>query len=284
MRKAKLHKYEVNQYLISALKEDIPVEDISTKAIYRDEREAIVSVIMKEDGIICGLDVFSYVFQLLDENVKINKIYEDGDYVEKGKEIATVQADVSILLSGERVALNYLQRMSGIATYTNQAIENLDDPRIKLLDTRKTTPNMRIFEKYAVKIGGGENHRFNLSDLIMLKDNHIAASGGISQAIRAARDYKPFVKKIEIEVESLDQVKEAIDEGADIIMLDNMDIDTIKKACQIIGNKAIIEISGNITKENIDRYRGLDVDFLSSGAITYMANPLDISMKNLRYV
>ncbi|MCI7239591.1 MAG: carboxylating nicotinate-nucleotide diphosphorylase [Anaerococcus sp.] len=284
MRKAKLHKYEVNQYLISALKEDIPVEDISTKAIYRDEREAIVSVIMKEDGIICGLDVFSYVFQLLDENVKINKIYEDGDYVEKGKEIATVQADVSVLLSGERVALNYLQRMSGIATYTHQAIENLDDPRIKLLDTRKTTPNMRIFEKYAVKIGGGENHRFNLSDLIMLKDNHIAASGGIKNAIHYARDYKPFVKKIEIEVESLEQVREAVDEGADIIMLDNMDIATIKEACKIINKKSLIEISGNITRENISKYKGVDVDFLSSGAITYMANPLDISIKNLRYV
>ena len=284
MRKAKLHKYEVNQYLISALKEDIPVEDISTKAIYRDEREAIVSVIMKEDGIICGLDVFSYVFQLLDENVKINKIYEDGDYVEKGKEIATVQADVSVLLSGERVALNYLQRMSGIATYTHQAIENLDDPRIKLLDTRKTTPNMRIFEKYAVKIGGGENHRFNLSDLIMLKDNHIAARGGIKNAIHYARDYKPFFKKIEIEVESLEQVREAVDEGADIIMLDNMDIATIKEACKIINKKSLIEISGNITRENISKYKGVDVDFLSSGAITYMANPLDISIKNLRYV
>ncbi|WP_243342271.1 carboxylating nicotinate-nucleotide diphosphorylase [Anaerococcus sp. AGMB09787] len=284
MRKAKLHKYEVNQYLISALKEDIPVEDISTKAIYREDRDAAVSVIMKEDGILCGIDIFHYCFELLDENIRIDKKYEDGDFVKKGSEVAIVYGNISTLLSGERVALNYLQRMSGIATYTHQTIAKLNDPNIKVLDTRKTTPNMRIFEKYAVKIGGGENHRFNLSDLIMLKDNHIAASGGIKNAIHYARDYKPFVKKIEIEVESLDQVKEAIDEGADIIMLDNMDIDTIKKACQIIGNKAIIEISGNITKENIDRYRGLDVDFLSSGAITYMANPLDISMKNLRYV
>ena len=279
----KIDKFQMDNSIKLALKEDITSEDVSTNAIYKDDRLAEISLYSKGEGILAGLDVFKRVFELNGSPVFI-EYKKDGDEVFKKDLILKIRDDVKALLSSERVALNYLQRMSGIATYTKKMIEALDDKNIYLLDTRKTVPNMRIFEKYAVVAGGGYNHRYNLSDAIMLKDNHISAAGSITKAIKLAREYSPFIKKIEIEVEDLEGVEEAVKAGADIIMLDNMDIETTKKAIKIINKKAIIECSGNIDITNINRFKGLEIDYVSSGAITHSAKILDLSLKNLRYV
>ena len=267
-----------------ALKEDISSEDVSTNSVMPSDQAGEVDLICKEDGIICGMDVYERVFKILDENTIVEKYVNDGDAVKKGELMAKVKGDIRVLLSGERVALNYLQRMSGIATYTNQVASLLKGSKTVLLDTRKTTPNMRIFEKYAVKCGGGQNHRYNLSDGILLKDNHIGAAGSITKAIEMAKAYAPFVRKIEIETETLEEVKEAVEAGADIIMLDNMDVDTMKKAVEIIDGRAQTECSGNVTKENIKNIIDSGVDYVSSGALTHSAPILDISMKNLHAV
>ena len=284
MNLRKIDKFQMDESIKLALKEDITSEDISTNAIYKNDRLAEVSLYSKEDGILAGLDVFKRVFELLDNSVEFTEYKKDGDKLLNKDLILKIRADIKTILSAERTALNYLQRMSGIATYTQKMMEALDDKNIKLLDTRKTTPNMRIFEKYAVRVGGGYNHRYNLSDAIMLKDNHINAAGSITEAIKLAREYSPFIKKIEIEVEDLKGVEEAVKAGADIIMLDNMDIETIKKAIKIINKQAIIECSGNVDITNINRFKGLEIDYISSGAITHSAKILDLSLKNLRYI
>ena len=243
-----------------------------------------VDLICKQDGIICGLQVFERVFTLLDEDTKVEFFVQDGEEVKAGQLMAKVHGDIRTLLCGERTALNYLQRMSGIATYTHEVASLLAGSKTKLLDTRKTTPNNRIFEKYAVRTGGGNNHRYNLSDGVLLKDNHIGAAGGVKQAIAAAKEYAPFVRKIEVEVENQHMVEEAVEAGADIIMLDNMDTDALKKAIAFINGRAEIEVSGNVTKENIARLVDLGVDFISSGALTHSAPIMDISLKNLHPV
>ena len=267
-----------------ALREDISSEDVTTNAVMPEAQPGEVDLICKEDGIICGMDVYERVFKILDEATVVEKYVKDGEAVKKGQLMAKVKGDIRVLLSGERVALNYLQRMSGIATYTNQVVGLLKGSKTVLLDTRKTTPNMRIFEKYAVKCGGGQNHRYNLSDGILLKDNHIGAAGSITKAIEMAKAYAPFVRKIEIETETLDQVKEAVTAGADIIMLDNMDVATMKEAVKIIDGRAKTECSGNVTKENISNIIDSGVDYVSSGALTHSAPILDISMKNLHAI
>ncbi|MGN0709976.1 MAG: carboxylating nicotinate-nucleotide diphosphorylase [Anaerovoracaceae bacterium] len=277
-------KLNAEPLILSALKEDIPFEDDSTAAVMPEPKKGSADLICKQDGVICGLDVFQRVFTLLDENTNFEITVKDGDRVEKGQLLGKVWGDMAVLLSGERVALNYLQHMSGIATYTAETAALLEGTGIKLLDTRKTTPNNRIFEKYAVKTGGGHNHRICLSDGVMLKDNHIGAAGGVRQAVEAARKYVPFVRKIEVETETLDMVREAVDAGADIIMLDNMDHDTMKQALDIIDGRAETEISGNVTKENIEKIRDLKVDYISSGALTHSAPILDISLKNMHEV
>ena len=284
MNLRKIDKIQMDESIRLALKEDITSEDISTNAIYKNDRLAEISLFSKEEGILAGIDVFKRVFELLDSSVEFTEYKKDGDNLLNKDLILKIRANVKTILSAERTALNYLQRMSGIATYTRKMLEALDDKNIKLLDTRKTTPNMRIFEKYSVRVGGGYNHRYNLSDAIMLKDNHIDAAGSITEAIKLARDYSPFIKKIEIEVEDLKGVEEAVAAGADIIMLDNMDIETIKKAIKIINKQAIIECSGNVDITNINRFKGLEIDYISSGAITHSAKILDLSLKNLRYV
>ncbi|CAN2326453.1 carboxylating nicotinate-nucleotide diphosphorylase [Fusobacterium sp. oral taxon C10] len=284
MNLRKIDKFQMDDSIKMALKEDITSEDISTNAIYKKDRLAEISLYSKEDGILAGLDVFKRVFELLDNSVEFTEYKKDGDKVLNKDLILKIRANVKTILSAERTALNYLQRMSGIATYTRKMVEALDDKNILLLDTRKTTPNLRIFEKYAVRVGGGYNHRYNLSDAIMLKDNHINAAGSITEAIKLAKEYSPFIKKIEIEVEDLKEVEEAVKAGADIIMLDNMDIETTKKAIKIINKKAIIECSGNIDITNINRFKGLEIDYVSSGAITHSAKILDLSLKNLRYI
>lgn len=277
-------KLNVDPWIISALKEDITSEDVSTNSVMPHPQAGEVELICKEDGIICGLQVFERVFTLLDEKTTVEFLVQDGAEVHKGQLMAKVHGDIRTLLCGERTALNYLQRMSGIATYTHSVAKLLKGTGIKLLDTRKTTPNNRIFEKYAVRIGGGNNHRYNLSDGVLLKDNHIGAAGGVKEAIAAAKEYAPFVRKIEVEVENLDMVKEAVEAGADIIMLDNMDTDALKEAIAYIDGRAEIEVSGNVTKENIARLTGLGVDYVSSGALTHSAPILDISLKNLHPV
>lgn len=277
-------KLNVDPWIISALKEDITSEDVSTNSVMPHPQAGEVDLISKEDGIICGLQVFERVFTLLDEKTTVEFLVQDGAEVHKGQLMAKVHGDIRTLLCGERTALNYLQRMSGIATYTHSVAELLKGTGIKLLDTRKTTPNNRIFEKYAVRIGGGNNHRYNLSDGVLLKDNHIGAAGGVKEAIAAAKEYAPFVRKIEVEVENLDMVKEAVEAGVDIIMLDNMDTDALKEAIAYIDGRAEIEVSGNVTKENIARLTGLGVDYVSSGALTHSAPILDISLKNLHPV
>ena len=274
-------KLNVDPYILSALKEDITSEDVTTNCVMPDAKAGEVDLICKEDGIICGLDVFARVFELLDEKTKIEFYFKDGDAVKAKQKLAAVTGDIRVLLSGERTALNYLQRMSGIATYTNSVASLLKGTDIKLLDTRKTSPNNRIFEKYAVRIGGGHNHRYNLTDGVLLKDNHIGAAGGVKEAVAMAKEYAPFVRKIEVEVENLDMVKEAVEAGADIIMLDNMSPEIMKEAVDIIDKRAEIEISGNVTKENIERIKGLGVDYVSSGALTHSAPILDLSLKNL---
>ena len=277
-------KMQADQLIRMALQEDITSEDVSTNAVMPTEVKGTVDLIAKEDGIIAGLDVYARVFQMLDEKTEIDFKCKDGDEVKKGELMATLTGDIRVLLSGERVALNYLQRMSGIATYTRQAAKLLEGSKVTLLDTRKTTPNCRVFEKYAVRVGGGCNHRYNLSDGVLLKDNHIGAAGSITKAITMAKEYAPFVRKIEIEVETLEQVKEAVEAGADIIMLDNMTPEVMKQAVELIDGRAQTECSGNITKENIARIREIGVDFVSSGALTHSAPILDISMKNLHAV
>ena len=277
-------KLNVDPWILSALKEDITSEDVSTNSVMPHPQAGEVDLICKEDVIICGLQVFERVFTLLDEKTTVEFLVQDGAEVHKGQLMAKVHGDIRTLLCGERTALNYLQRMSGIATYTHSVAELLKGTGIKLLDTRKTTPNNRIFEKYAVRIGGGNNHRYNLSDGVLLKDNHIGAAGGVKEAIAAAKEYAPFVRKIEVEVENLDMVKEAVEAGADIIMLDNMDTDALKEAIAYIDGRAEIEVSGNVTKENIARLTGLGVDYVSSGALTHSAPILDISLKNLHPV
>ena len=277
-------KLNVDPWILSALKEDITSEDVSTNSVMPHPQAGEVDLICKEDGIICGLQVFERVFTLLDEKTTVEFLVQDGAEVHKGQLMAKVHGDIRTLLCGERTALNYMQRMSGIATYTHSVAELLKGTGIKLLDTRKTTPNNRIFEKYAVRIGGGNNHRYNLSDGVLLKDNHIGAAGGVKEAIAAAKEYAPFVRKIEVEVENLDMVKEAVEAGADIIMLDNMDTDALKEAIAYIDGRAEIEVSGNVTKENIARLTGLGVDYVSSGALTHSAPILDISLKNLHPV
>ncbi|MBO5373482.1 MAG: carboxylating nicotinate-nucleotide diphosphorylase [Lachnospiraceae bacterium] len=274
-------KLNVDPYILSALKEDITSEDVTTNSVMPTSTPGEVDLICKEDGIICGLDVFARVFELLDDKTEITFFVKDGDEVKAGQQMAKVQGDIRVLLSGERTALNYLQRMSGIATYTNSIAKLLDGTGIQLLDTRKTSPNNRIFEKYAVRVGGGHNHRYNLTDGVLLKDNHIGAAGGVKEAIQMAKEYAPFVRKIEVEVENLEMVKEAVEAGADIIMLDNMTPEVMKEAITIIDGKAEIEISGNVTRENIERIKGLGVDYVSSGALTHSAPIMDISLKNL---
>ncbi len=267
-----------------ALQEDITSEDITTNAVMREEKQGEVQLLCKEDGVIAGLAVFARVFTLLDPGTETEFYIQDGETVQKGQLLGVIRGDIRVLLSGERTALNYLQRMSGIATYTRQIADLLKDSKTKLLDTRKTTPNMRIFEKYAVKVGGGYNHRYNLSDGILLKDNHIAAAGGVKEAIQMAKEYAPFVRKIEIEVETLDMVQEAVDAGADIIMLDNMTPENMKAAVELIDGRAETECSGNVTRENIERLISIGVDYISSGALTHSSPILDLSLKNLRAV
>ena len=277
-------KLQADELIRLALQEDITSEDVSTNAVMPTAQQGIVDLIAKEDGIMAGLDVYARVFTLLDPATVVTFQVKDGDRVKPGDLIGTVTGDIRVLLSGERVALNYLQRMSGIATYTRQVADLLEGSGVTLLDTRKTTPNCRIFEKYAVRVGGGCNHRYNLSDGVLLKDNHIGAAGSIKNAIQMAKAYAPFVRKIEIEVETLEQVKEAVDAGADIIMLDNMTPDTMRQAVELIDGRAQTECYGNITKENIARIREIGVDFVSSGALTHSAPILDISMKHLHAI
>ena len=274
----------VDPLILGALKEDITSEDVSTNSVMPHPQAGEVDLICKQDGIICGLQVFERVFTLLDESTKVQFFVQDGEAVKAGQLMAKVHGDIRTLLCGERTALNYLQRMSGIATYTHEVASLLAGSKTKLLDTRKTTPNNRIFEKYAVRTGGGNNHRYNLSDGVLLKDNHIGAAGGVKEAIAAAKEYAPFVRKIEVEVENQKMVEEAVEAGADIIMLDNMDTDALKKAIAFIDGRAEIEVSGNVTKENIARLVDLGVDFISSGALTHSAPIMDISLKNLHPV
>ena len=277
-------KMQADQLIRMALQEDITSEDVSTNAVMPTATKGTVDLIAKEDGVIAGLDIYARVFTILDEKTEIDFHCKDGDEVKKGELMATVTGDIRVLLSGERVALNYLQRMSGIATYTRQVAKLLEGSKVTLLDTRKTTPNCRVFEKYAVRVGGGCNHRYNLSDGVLLKDNHIGAAGSVTKAIQMAKAYAPFVRKIEIEVETLEQVKEAVEAGADVIMLENMTPEVMKQAVELIDGRAQIECSGNITKENIQKIREIGVDFVSSGALTHSAPILDISMKNLHAV
>ena len=277
-------KMQADQLIRMALQEDITSEDVSTNAVMPTATKGTVDLIAKEDGVVAGLDIYARVFTILDEKTEIDFHCKDGDEVKKGDLMATVTGDIRVLLSGERVALNYLQRMSGIATYTRQVAKLLEGSNVTLLDTRKTTPNCRVFEKYAVRVGGGCNHRYNLSDGVLLKDNHIGAAGSVTKAVQMAKAYAPFVRKIEIEVETLDQVKEAVEAGADIIMLDNMTPEVMKQAVELIDGRAQTECSGNITQENIQKIREIGVDFVSSGALTHSAPILDISMKNLHAV
>ena len=275
---------QADQLILEALREDISSEDVTTNSVMKEAVKGEVDLICKQDGIIAGLDVFRRVFQLLDEKTEVEFYCADGDEVKKGQLMGKVTGDIRVLLSGERVALNYLQRMSGIATYTHSVAELLKGSGTKLLDTRKTTPNMRIFEKYAVRVGGGYNHRYNLSDGVLLKDNHIGAAGSVARAVKMAKEYAPFVRKIEVEAENLDMVKEAVEAGGEIIMLDNMSSEEMKEAIRVIGGRAETECSGNVTKENIGRLVSLGVDYISSGALTHSAPILDISLKNLHAV
>ena len=277
-------KMNADELILQALREDITSEDITTKSVMPHYQAGEVDLICKQDGVIAGLEVFKRVFELLDEKTEVIFCCKDGDTVKKGEKIGLVRGDIRVLLSGERTALNYLQRMSGIATYTREIADLLKGTNTKLLDTRKTTPNMRIFEKYSVKVGGGYNHRYNLSDGILLKDNHIGAAGGVKEAVEMAKAYAPFVRKIEIEVEDLDMLKEALEAGADIIMLDNMSVEDMKTAVELCRGKAETECSGNVTRENIARLVDIGVDYISSGALTHSSPILDLSLKNLHAI
>lgn len=280
----KLNNLQIDDLILLALKEDITSEDITTNSILKEDSLGEVKLLSKEEGIIAGLDVFKRTFLLLDNEIDIEFFVEDGDSIEKGQTLAIVKGKVRTLLSGERVALNYLQRMSGIATYTKKMVEKLNDKKTVLVDTRKTTPNMRVFEKYSVLVGGGKNHRYNLSDGILLKDNHIDAAGSVKKAIEMAKEYAPFVRKIEVEVENMDMLYEALESKADIIMLDNMSVEEISQAIEIINGRAETEASGNIDINNIDNYRNLGLDYISSGSLTHSAKILDLSMKNLKII
>ena len=273
-----------DEMILSALREDITSEDITTNSVMPDYCPGEVELICKQEGIIAGLGVFKRVFELLDKETEVTFFAKDGDKVENGQLLGKVKGDIRVLLSGERTALNYLQRMSGIATYTRTIADLLEGTSTKLLDTRKTTPNMRVFEKYAVKVGGGYNHRFNLSDGVLLKDNHIGAAGSVKEAVRKAKEYAPFVRKIEVEVENIDMLKEALEAGADIIMLDNMSVEDMKEAVKLCKGKAETECSGNVTKENVARLTDIGVDYISSGALTHSSPILDLSLKNLHAV
>ena len=277
-------KINADDLILNALKEDITSEDISTNSVMPHYQLGEVELICKEDGVIAGLEVFRRVFELLDADTKVEFSVKDGDKVKNGQKLGVIRGDIRVLLSGERTALNFLQRMSGIATYTRTIADMLEGTNTKLLDTRKTTPGMRIFEKYAVKVGGGYNHRFNLSDGILLKDNHIGAAGGVKQAVAMAKEYAPFVRKIEIEVENLEMVKEALEAGADIIMLDNMSVEDMTKAVELCKGKAETECSGNVTKENVAKLTCIGVNYISSGALTHSSPILDLSLKNLHAV
>lgn len=277
-------KLNVDPLILSALQEDITSDDVSTNSVMPYAQTGEADLICKQDGVLCGLQVFERVFTLLDEAVKTEFFAADGDMVTSGQLIAKVRGDIRTLLSGERTALNYLQRMCGIATYTHAVASLLDGTNIRLLDTRKTSPNNRIFEKYAVRIGGGNNHRYNLSDGVLLKDNHIGAAGSVKKAVQMAKEYAPFVRKIEVEVETMEMVKEAVEAGADIIMLDNMSHEQIKEAVDFIAGRAEVEVSGNVTRENIAALKDLRVDYISSGALTHSAPILDLSLKNLHAV
>jgi len=277
-------RLQVDPLILMALQEDITSEDVSTNSVMPTAVAGEVDLICKQDGILCGCQVFERVFTLLDEETKVEFFAQDGEEIKKGQLIAKVRGDIRVLLSGERTALNYMQRMSGVATYTRQVADLLKGTKTKLLDTRKTTPNNRIFEKYAVRVGGGNNHRYNLSDGVMLKDNHIGAAGGVKKAVEMAKAYAPFVRKIEVEVENLDMVKEAVEAGAHIIMLDNMSHEQIKEAMDYIDGRAEVEVSGNVTRENIAKLTDLGVDFISSGALTHSSPILDLSLKNLHAV
>ena len=277
-------KMNADELILQALREDITSEDITTNSVMPHYQAGEVDLICKQDGVIAGLEVFKRVFELLDSATEVTFYCKDGDTVKKGEKIGLVRGDIRVLLSGERTALNYLQRMSGIATYTKEIADLLKGTKTKLLDTRKTTPNMRIFEKYSVKVGGGYNHRYNLSDGILLKDNHIGAAGGVKEAVRMAKEYAPFVRKIEIEVENLDMLKEALEAGADIIMLDNMSVEDMKTAVELCRGKAETECSGNVTRENVARLVDIGVDYISSGALTHSSPILDLSLKNLHAI
>ena len=277
-------KLNADDIILNALKEDITSEDISTNSVMRQYQLGEVELICKQDGVIAGLEVFKRVFELLDADTKVEFSVKDGDKVKNGQKLGVIRGDIRVLLSGERTALNYLQRMSGIATYTRAIADMLEGTNTKLLDTRKTTPGMRVFEKYAVKVGGGYNHRFNLSDGILLKDNHIGAAGGVKEAVAMAKEYAPFVRKIEIEVENLEMLKEALEAGADIIMLDNMSIEDMTKAVELCAGKAETECSGNVTKENVAKLTDIGVNYISSGALTHSSPILDLSLKNLHAV
>ena len=277
-------KLNADNLILQALKEDITGEDITTNSVMPHFQMGEVELICKEDGVIAGLEVFRRVFQLLDEKTEVTFSCQDGDRVKKGERLGLLRGDIRVLLSGERTALNFLQRMSGIATYTRSIADLLTGIKTKLLDTRKTTPNMRVFDKYAVKVGGGYNHRYNLSDGILLKDNHIGAAGGVKEAVRMAKEYAPFVRKIEVEVENLDMLKEALEAGADIIMLDNMSVEDMREAVKLTAGRAETECSGNVTKENVSRLADIGVDYISSGALTHSAPILDLSLKHLHAV
>lgn len=275
---------QADPILLSALREDISSEDVTTNAVMPTAIPGTVDLLCKEEGVIAGLPIFARVFALLDPAIKVAFFCQEGDAVSKGQRLAVVQGDIRVLLSGERVALNFLQRMSGIATYTRAVADRLNGARTKLLDTRKTTPNLRLLEKYAVRVGGGHNHRFNLSDGVLLKDNHIAAAGGVKEAVAMAKAYAPFVRKIEVEVENLDMVRQAVEAGADIIMLDNMTHEEMKEALSLIQGRAETECSGNVTLDNVAALADLGVDYISCGALTHSAPILDLSLKNLRRV
>jgi nicotinate-nucleotide pyrophosphorylase (carboxylating) len=277
-------RLNADHLLMEALQEDITSEDVTTNAVMPQAKQGQADLLCKQDGVLAGIDVFRRVFELLDKGVKVENVFQDGDCIRCGERIAVVSGDMRAILSGERTALNYLQRMSGIATYTHTVAELLKGSKTKLLDTRKTTPNMRLFEKYAVRVGGGINHRYNLSDGVLIKDNHISAAGGVKQAVEMARAYAPFVRKIEVEVENLEMLREALEAGADIIMLDNMTADQMRKAVQMVNGRALTECSGNITRDNIEQIRDIGVDYVSSGALTHSAPILDFSLKNLHAI
>lgn len=275
-----MRNINVDEHILLAIKEDVTSEDVTTQAIMRKPQIGIAELICKEDGILAGFGIFKRTFELLGD-ITITSTYEDGDIVKNGDKIATVQGDIRVLLTGERTALNYLQRMSGIASFTNSLVKELEGSKTKLLDTRKTTPGMRLFEKYAVKVGGGTNHRYNLTDGILIKDNHIGAAGSIKEAVRLCKAYAPFVRKIEVEVENMVQVEEALEAGADIIMLDNMDIETMREAVILIDGRAETECSGNVNKARLKAISEIGVDYVSCGALTHSAPILDFSLKNL---